>query len=183
MRVYHDEAGAVTCTVDGSYFPPGIYIDVPHQELGDLTDWRVVEGELVRVVDLGTARDRARHEVNRVRGAVRLLFITEAPGQDMVYLDKEAQARAYLSEPDPDPAQYPALVAEVGSTAPTIYEVAQVYLNQAVIWRQISAVIEGVAMAAHAAIDAAASAETCEGVAAGFEGQLTGALATAGVLS
>lgn len=183
MRIYYDNSGQVLYTIMGDDVgPESPHIVLPDQDLGELADWRVIDGQLVRAVPLATAQDRARHEINRVRGEVRLLFITALPGQEMVYLDKEAQARAYLSDPDPDPADYPGIMAEVGATAPTAYEVAQVYLNQAAIWRQVSAVIEGVAMAAHATIDTAASAEVCETVAAGFEGDLRAALTAAGAL-
>lgn len=183
MRLYYDNSGQIAFTVMGDDVgPESSYIVLPNQDLGDLNDWRVIDGQLVRAVDLGIAQDRARLEVNRVRGEVRLLYITDIPGQQMVYADKEAQARAWLADPEPDPADYPAIVAEIGSTAPTAHDVAQVYLTQAAIWRQVSAVIEGVAMTAHAAIDGAADAETCETGAAGFEAQLTAALTAAGAL-
>lgn len=48
MRIYFDDDGRVIGTVDGSYAPPGTFIEVPYQDLGDLFDWRVVDGALVR---------------------------------------------------------------------------------------------------------------------------------------
>lgn len=171
-RIYHDDEGRILYAIETGDALPGTHIEMPGPAPTDLADWRVIEGALVRVVDLVTAQDRARQAVNQARGAARLRYITDIPGQQMVYADKEAQAAAWLADPAPDPAHYPAITAEIGITAPTAHEVAQIYLNEAALWRQISAGIEGVAMAAHAAIDAATTAEACEAVAAGIEGQL-----------
>lgn len=184
MKLYYNSTdGRVLHTLSGTTTPPGDWIEVPDQDLGDLADWRVIEGQLVRAVDLATAQDRARHEVNRARGAVRLLFITDLPGQELVYLDKERQAITYLADADPDLADYPGIMAEIGSTATNAHEVAQVYLNQAHLWRQISALIEGLAMTAHAAIDAASTAEECESIAAGIQAALLAALDGSGAPS
>lgn len=49
MRVYYDPAdGRVLFTLTGAATPPGTWIEVEEQDLGDLTDWLVIEGELVR---------------------------------------------------------------------------------------------------------------------------------------
>lgn len=183
MRIYYDSSGQVLYTIMGDNVgPESPYIVLPDQDLGDLSDWQVVEGELVRAVPLATAQDRARHEINRVRGEARLLYYTDEPAQPLVYDRKLKAAIAWLADPDPDLAAHPTIAVEVGATVETGDQVAQVYVNMAEIWGQISDVIEGVAMAAHAVIDTAADAQICETVAAGFEAQLTAALTAAGAL-
>ena len=146
----------------------------------DGTAWIDPRSEADHAADLEAARAAARRAVNHARGQARLRYITDEPGQAMVYLDKEAQAMAWLADPDPDPAHYPAIRAEVGSTALTAHEVAQVYVTQAAIWRQVSAAIEHVVMAAHAILDTAAGIEACETIAAGIAGQIDAALIAAG---
>ena len=81
----------------------------------------------------------------------------------MIYLAKEAEARAWIADPAPDPANYPLLSAEVGITAPDAASLAQLWLNMAVLWRAAAAQLEALRMTIGAAIDAA---ETPEDVAA-----------------
>lgn len=57
----------------------------------------------------------------------------------MIYLAKEAEARAYLV----DGTIGPLLSAEVGITAPEPYQLAQLWVNLAALWRGAAAGIEG----------------------------------------
>ncbi|WP_339816542.1 hypothetical protein [uncultured Paracoccus sp.] len=135
--------------------------------------------------DLAYARTIAASRINETRGAARLRFITTLPGQDMVYIEKEREARDWVaaraeSSNAPDPAEYPHLAQEVGSTAPDMDAVAQVYLNMAAMFRVFSAIIEGEAMAALNEIEAATTAEAVTAAATAFPPRLIATLAAAG---
>lgn len=118
--------------------------------------------------DLAAIRAAGIGRVNAAAGRVRARFVTTIPAQDMVYLDKGAEARRFLAtypfpedEPeaiDPDPVLgFPWIVAEIGITAPTGYGVAQVYVQGAALFRQVGAAIDGIRLAAVAAIETATS--------------------------
>ena len=97
--------------------------------------------KLVIRKDIAALRRAGIAEVNRMVGAVRASFVTVIPAQDMVYLEKAAEARRFLAayptpedvpdEIDPDPALgFPFILAEIGITAPTACEVAAVYVDR-----------------------------------------------------
>lgn len=90
------------------------------------------------------ARLAARYiaEIDAQIGEVRRQFITALPGQEMIYLEKEVEARALLSAPQVDLADYPFIAAEVGITGETGEQVAQVILNLAAQWRVIGSGLE-----------------------------------------
>ncbi|MDF3383371.1 MULTISPECIES: hypothetical protein [unclassified Sulfitobacter] len=98
--------------------------------------------------EVAAARAVAVQDINRQTGAVRCRFITDIPGQQMIYADKEAEARAFVDlQPDPlessaDMSRFPFIEKEIGTTAPTAYEVAQVFLNLAAQWRVVGADLE-----------------------------------------
>ncbi len=80
MRVYFDNAGRVIFTLSGSYAPPGDYIeveDVGEDDLGDLTEWQVVEGQLVRPADLEERRLVAARAVAEIDKSDLLLVLME----------------------------------------------------------------------------------------------------------
>ncbi len=108
------------------------------------------------------AQAAARAEINRLAGLARVPFITDIPGQQMIYLGKEAEARAWLAAETPDPADFPLMTAEVGLTAETHWQLAQLWLGMGAVWRQVAAAIEGARMAAIRAVDAAASTEEAD---------------------
>ncbi len=104
---------------------------------------------------LAAAKTAARELINAAAGRARMPYITDIPGQQMIYLGKEAEARAWLADPAPDPAAYPLLLAEVGLTAETPYQLAQLWLGLGVLWRQVAAAIEAARMTALRAVDEA----------------------------
>lgn len=135
--------------------------------------------------DLAYAKSLALAGVNETRGAARTRFITALPGQDMVYIEKEREARDWVAaraenSNAPDPADYPHLSREVGATAPNMDTVAQVYLNMAAMFRVFSAIIEGEAMAVLAEVEAATTADAAHVVANAFPLRLVAALSAAG---
>jgi len=96
------------------------------------------------VVSVADARKQAVAAINQHAGYVRTLFVTDLPGQQMIYLAKETEARAYLAE-TPEPASlagYPLIAAEVGITADTALELALYWQGTANQWRALAASIE-----------------------------------------
>lgn len=105
--------------------------------------------------DLAAAKAQAIAAVNDWAGRARARHITIAPGQSMIYLAKEAEARAWIADPTPDPAAYPLLSAELGITAPDAWQLAQIWLGMADIWRQAAAQLEALRLGTIAQIEAA----------------------------
>lgn len=125
--------------------------------------------------DLDETRQEAIFCVNQRVGRARQKFITDLPGQDMIYLRKEREAVAYLAASDPTLAEYPMISAEVGVTAETAYQVAQVWIYMSQTWQAVAAELETIRLTATNAIVAAAD-ETAVAVAiAAFEVALTAA--------
>jgi hypothetical protein len=113
-------------------------------------------------VALVQQKAQAVARVNRLRGDHRRLYITDISGQDGAYFRKHAQALAFVQETAPDMADYRWIEAEVGKTAPTAWEVAQVYLNASHLFDQIGPAIESVCFTAFGAIETATDAEAIE---------------------
>jgi hypothetical protein len=157
--VFYRPDGSIAFTADGNEPPPtldmsGLSVLATEQPLGDLAAWAVIEGAL-ELVSLTPARDRARAVLATWIANARSQLITDLPGQDMVYLAKEAEARSWVTEVSPDLADYPLLSAEVGITAPDADQLAQLWLNMAVLWRSTAAQLEALRLSTQAAIAAA----------------------------
>ena len=127
---------------------------------------QLVTAEDAAAAALETARASARARLAAAISDARTAMITLLPGQEMIYLAKEAEARDWLAADDPDLADYTLLAAEVGITAPTAGELAQLWLNMGALWRGAAARLEALRMTVCAAI---AAAETPEEVAAALE--------------
>lgn len=95
-------------------------------------------------------------QINTSAAAVRARYITILPGQEMIYLAKESEALRYLAEAPATLDGYPMLAGEIGITAPSAYELAQLWANMAVLWRGIAAQIEAIRLAGVYAVEAAA---------------------------
>lgn len=174
MRVYYDAEGHVLYTLSGVATPAGSFIEIEDADLGDLTGWRVVDGALVRPegwadTELANSRLAAVARINVAAGAVRRLYVTDIPGQEALYLIKEAEARGWLAEVEPDPADYPLIAAEIGITAPTGDEVAQVYLNLGALYVQAAAQLETARLGHIAMAETATTPEDADAVADAFE--------------
>lgn len=105
--------------------------------------------------DLLAAKVAAKARVTEWAGAERAKYITILPGQEMIYLAKEAEAVRFLDDPDPDLAGYPFLAGEIGITGDTAHQIAQIWLHMSGIWRAIAAQIEATRLGMAAEIDAA----------------------------
>lgn len=159
--VFYRPDGSVAFTTDGEEAPPtldmsGLAVLSTGQPLGDLSAWAVIDGAL-ELVSLEPARARAMAKLSAWIAAARAQFITELPGQEMVYLAKEAEARAWVAAIAPVLADYPLLSAEVGITAPDAEQLAQLWLNMATLWRATAAELEALRLSTQAAILAAES--------------------------
>ncbi len=100
---------------------------------------------------IAAARPRAAARVNNWFGAARRLFITDLPGQEMLYLEKRAQAEAFMtatlagetiSDTDDRWRLVRRDIGRFGVT--TAYESAQLILNNAYAWRTIADEMEGI---------------------------------------
>lgn len=107
--------------------------------------------------DLATAKARAIAGINARAGQQRLALITDLPGQDMLYLRKEAEAKAWIADPAPALASYPLIAAEIGITGADGDQIAQIWLNMADLWARAAAEIETSRLAAIAEIAALTS--------------------------
>jgi hypothetical protein len=181
MRLYYDpDTGNPRFTLKPgpqmARAPDGPFIEVPDDPDLPLEDIRVVAGEVV-LVSLEGQRASAIAAVNAAAAVVRGRLVTDLPGQEMLYLRKEAEARAWLADPDPEPdlALYPFLAAEVGATAPSADQVAQVYLNMAALWTAIGAALEALRLGAIAEIETTEEPGTIVEAVAGFRAALAAA--------
>ena len=141
------------------------WVEVPDQDLPQLDAWRIAGGALV-LADLAPYRREAIARINGAAGQTRLEFITDIPGQQMLYQAKEAEAAAYLVE-SPAPADlsaYPLMAAEVGPglTALTPLDLAQTWLAMANQWRLVAAAIENVRLLHVYAVEQAADLATID---------------------
>jgi hypothetical protein len=134
-----------------------------------MIDWsRTITAEARAAAALEAAKAEARVTLAAAVTAARAALITDLPGQSMIYLAKEAEARAWMADPTPDPAAYPLLSAELGITAPDGASLAQIWLNLATLWRSTAADLEALRLTASAAIDAATTLEEVGAAMAGL---------------
>lgn len=129
---------------------------------------RIITAETREAAALTQAKATAHAALAARIAAARSALITDLPGQQMIYLAKEAEARAFLADPAPDLAAYPLLAAEVGLTAPDPAALAQIWLNMALLWRNAAAALEATRLAQGAAIDAATTVAEVRAVGDGF---------------
>lgn len=122
-----------------------------------------------RVVDdLAAARVVAVARINAVSAMVRRRYVTDIPGQEALYLMKEAEARAWISATSPDIADYPLIAAEIGITGQDASQVAQVYINLAQIYVTAAAQLETARLGHVAQAEVAVSEAAAEAVADAF---------------
>lgn len=147
------------------------WIEVADQEIDALEAW-VVEGGAMVLANLGPYRRRAISRINSRAGEKRLEFITDIPGQQMLYAAKEEEAKSYLAQnPAPtDLAAYPLMAAEVGPglTAATPLALAQLWMSMAAQWRAMAAMIEQVRLQCIYAIETAPDRAYIDGVVVTF---------------
>ncbi len=126
--------------VDGAFIPP---LEPPE------TDLASIKSSLKTLVDVAAETER-------------LKYITPGAGQALTYMQKSDEARRYLSEDDPDAANYPLLSAEIGITADDMAGVASIVSAAFIQWQQIGAAIEAARLGGKASIDASDNAADAE---------------------
>lgn len=139
------------------------------------------EQAAMAAAQLASARKHSVDRVNRMVGDLRKRLITDIPGQDAIYLEKRAEALAYVAatearggaEPE-TPEDYELLLGEVGITAPDAWMVAQIVLNKAHQFKRVGAATEALRKTAIAAIATAPDFATLEAIEADFTQGLTG---------
>lgn len=104
---------------------------------------------------LDAAKTTAIARVNGWAARERSRYITVSPGQDMIYLAKEAEALRYLADPAPVLADYPLIAAELGITAESADQLAQIWAYLGHAWRGLAAGIETTRLGTIAQIEAA----------------------------
>jgi hypothetical protein len=178
MRIYHDSEGRILFTLrvrpeEAHRAPAGSWIEVPDQDFGAAEAWRVVNGMLT-LVDLAPLRAAAIRRINARAGEIRATFVTGIVGQEMLYLAKEEEARAWVADPAPVLANYPLIAAEVGPglTAPDADDLAQIWLNLGAQWRLVAAQIETARLGAVYAVEAAQSEAEIAAIEAAYQGVL-----------
>lgn len=133
---------------------------------GEWTDPRSPEQVLA---DLQAAQAEAVAKVNAAVGQVRRRFVTDIPGQDMLYLRKEAEAARWISDPEPDLADYPLIAAEIGITAEDGDQMAQIWINMADLWAGIAAQLETLRLGHIAQVEVAADQAGIEAALSAFQ--------------
>lgn len=111
----------------------------------------------IEAVDLTSAKAFARQDIERAVARTRTHFATDLPFQGEAYKIKQEEAVAYLAL-DPEPADltgFPNMLNEVGSTAPTAYQLAQIWLNKRDAWPTALNLTEGIRTTHNNAVEAA----------------------------
>lgn len=136
--------GSVACgddvcigwTYDGNEFSPSLPPPLSPEE------FEVMKAGLKQAVDASAETER-------------LKYITPGAGQAMTYQQKVSEAQAHKATTDPQSSDYPILSSEVGITADTLDEVANIVLAAFAQWQQIGAMNESIRLGAKRDIDAA----------------------------
>ena len=112
--------------------------------------------------NMGALRGAARGRVAARVRAARLAFVTDLPGQESVYADKEREARRFLAAPAAPAALegFPWIAAELAAFRAAgrpldAHGVAQLWLNLGALWRAVGPAMERVRIGTGLAIDAA----------------------------
>lgn len=122
---------------------------------------------------LSRARAQAVENINRRTGDFRKRVYTDIAAQAGIYMDKRAEAVAYVaavehgSEPE-TLADYPYLEGEVGVTAPTAWQLAQIWLHRNDTFSVLGSATESVRRRAIVAVETAPDFDTIETIEAAF---------------
>lgn len=181
-----DRAGRPTGGGKGRALPDGAVALTPPFTTEDLTRIRFRDGQweertdlkppppptpeetaVLRTAALEAARARTVERVNDRVDALRRRIYTDIAGQDALYLEKRAEAVAYVRQTDiagepRDLGDFPLLANEVGITAPTPWQLAQVWLHRSDQFKAVGAATERARMIAANAIAAAPDEDTLD---------------------
>ncbi|APY14763.1 hypothetical protein BKD02_11245 [Brucella sp. 09RB8910] len=124
-------------------------------ETGWTYDGKVFKPVSVETVPLIVIKTSLKQLVDANAETERLNYITPGNGQAMTYQQKVVEAQALKAATNPKASDYPILSSEVGITADTLGEVADIVLAAFAQWQQIGAAIEAIRLGAKRDIDAA----------------------------
>lgn len=133
--------------------------------------------------DMAGLRVAAIAETNAACGQVRARYITIAPGQELIYAEKEKEALRYLAgwpdpaSPAPTLGDFPFIAAELGITAADPWTLAMIWVEGAAQFRVIGAGIETYRLSTIAGIEAAASPAALDALLAVLRADLAAYLA------
>lgn len=166
FRAFVNGSGSITveCMPEEYQAQPGEIL-FPDYPTGGQLDARFPDAVL------GEARAKARATISMQAEEARLRFVTAGSGKAMAYQEKAREAVAYLADPDPNPANYLLLGAEVGISADAadgIGGVAQVVAQRYQLFRQIEAAIGGMEAAAQKTVKEADDVDTINAAVAGL---------------
>lgn len=122
-----------------------------------------------QATELASIKAVAISHVNEIIATRRLDFITDGPGQEMIYREKVAEAARYLEELPGDLTAYPFLAAEVGVSAPDAASLAALWLAKSAEWKLIGGQLEALRHGALIAIEAAANQAGIDAATAAFD--------------
>ena len=111
-----------------------------------------VDDSLTRLPEI---KSKALRFVDEECSKVRSSYVTDISGQEMIYTMKRDEAVAYLNDSDPILSDYPLISAEIGITATTAYEVAQIFINMSAMFTQALAALENIRLIAVSTINSA----------------------------
>jgi hypothetical protein len=122
---------------------------------------------------LASARAAALARVTQAVDALRRRVYTDIAGQDALYLEKRAEAVAYVRQTEmagepKDLDDYPLLANEVGVTAPTPWQLAQIWLHRSDQFKALGIATERARMIAATAITQAEGLAAIEAAEAAF---------------
>lgn len=135
--------------------------------------------------DIAADRAGAIEEAERRIVTARGRYVTLIPGQEGTYVEKKAQALDWIAQEaagEPtiaDAAAFRFILKEVGSTAETPGQVAQVIANLAYFWGIVGPDIEAARVRANGAVRAAATRADIAAALAALDAELA-ALPAAG---
>lgn len=109
------------------------------------------------IVDLGPLTAQLLERIDAECGAFRQRFITTVPGQEMTYLEKETQARAFVAGAPIEAC--PFIGQEAGARGISAAAMAAMVIAQADAWRALGAKIETLRMGAKLAVQMATTRE------------------------
>lgn len=160
-RLYSSASGQLV-SVDGEAYQGwlsigGVTTPWPRDNEGDQTDdaLQAALSPYGVYVSIGALKSGLKSQVDAAAETERLKYITPGEGQAMTYQQKVDEARAFKIASNPKAADYPVLSSEVGITAETLSEVADVVLAAFAQWQLIGAAIESIRLGAKRDIDAA----------------------------
>jgi hypothetical protein len=116
--------------------------------------------------DIPATIEAAKAKVDQTAELKRQTVLDASVGMQAAYQRKETEARAYLLDPAPIEAHYPYLMAEVGITAPTMKELADIIVAKANAWWLYGSAIETARLTAKKALTSATTTGEIEALVA-----------------